>query len=200
MLECPKCHAQNLPNSHYCDECGSELTDANKETVGTLPTLPAESELLSNETQLQLVVQAPSNTITSTTADDISPQLTLPANSIKAALPTTSSQVLKNNLQRSSVSQRQTVGKVGSFFSNLANSCQKLISNGNAILKGLDSSAETQPSGTSVKPIMPTDSKGKTLCNKIVAALLGVGILALCIFMIGKKLTVFSLSTFIKQK
>ena len=85
MLECPKCHAQNLPNSHYCDECGSELTDANKETVGTLPTLPAESELLSNETQLQSVVQAPSNTITSTTSDDISPQLTLPANSIKAA-------------------------------------------------------------------------------------------------------------------
>lgn len=200
MLECPNCHAQNLPNSHYCDECGSELTDANKGTVGTLPVLPTESELLSSEAQLQSVIQTPNNTIDSAAANEPSPQLTLPVSNSKAALPTTSSQVLKNNLQRNSISQGTTAGKVGNFFSGLADSCQKLVSNGSTLLKGLGASTEAQPNSTSAKPIMPTDSKGKTLCNKIVAALLGVGILALCIFMIGKKLAIFSLSTFIKQK
>ncbi|HBM96598.1 TPA: hypothetical protein DD394_03595 [bacterium UBP9_UBA11836] len=202
MLECPKCHAQNLPNSLYCDECGFKLAEANKKTVGTLPASPAESECISNEAQVQsqAVMQTPNNAIAPGTSNEPSTQLNLPVNNTKATLPTTASQVLKNNLQKNGTAQGMTVGRVGSFFSNLVNSCQKLASSGSALLKNLSSSTEVQSNSTFVKPIMPTDSKGKTLCNKIVAALLGIGILALCIFMIGKKLAIFSLSTFIKQK
>lgn len=199
MSECPQCHAQNLPNSIYCDECGCKLAQVDKEVTSAAQISPAEST--PEATQLQSAVQPTNSTDVSVVPSEPSPQLTLPtANSSKAALPTASSQVLKNNLLKRNAVQETATSKIGSFFSNLANSCQKITSSGNSLLKKLGNSSDRQPNDMSLKSSVTADSNGKTLGNKIVAALLGVGILILCIFMIGKKLAIFSLSTFIKQK
>ncbi len=201
MSECPQCHAQNLPNSIYCDECGCKLAEVGKEAISAMQISPTESESTSEATQLQSAVQPTNSTAVSVAPSEPSPQLTLPtANSSKAALPTASSQVLKNNLLKRNAVQETATSKIGSFFSNLANSCQKITSSGNSLLKKLGNSSDRQPNDMSLKSSVTADSNGKTLGNKIVAALLGVGILILCIFMIGKKLAIFSLSTFIKQK
>ncbi len=198
MSECPQCHAQNLPNSIYCDECGCKLAQADKEAISVAQMLPTESESVSEATQLQPITQPTNSAAVSVMPSEPSPQLTLPTtNSSKAALPTASSQILKSNLLKRNATQETAIGN---FFSSLANNYQKIISSGSALLKNLGNSNANRSNDAPQKSSLTTDSNGKTLGNKIVAALLGIGILALCIFMIGKKLAIFSLSTFIKQR
>ncbi len=201
MSECPQCHAQNLPNSIYCDECGCKLAEVGKEAISAAQVSPAKSESISEVTQLQPIAQSTNSTAVSVAPSEPSPQLTLPTtSSSKAALPTASSQVLKSNLLKRNAAQETTTSKIGNFFSSLVNGCQKITSSGSSLLKNLGNSDANQSNEAPLKSPLTPDSNGKTLGNKIAAALLGIGILALCIFMIGKKLAIFSLSTFIKEK
>ncbi len=211
MSECPRCHAQNLPNSTYCDMCGCELARVDKEAVTPEPILATTSESSARPSAdkgqsypVELVPSGPNNLSSPSgpaPAPEPSPQLTLPVSNNKAALPTTSSRVLKDNLlKRKAAGGITSSKKIGNFLSDWLNSCQKILSEGGSWLKKASNSNSNQLGITSLKPPTPTESKGKALCNKIVAALLGVGVLALCIFMIGKKMAIFSISTFIKQK
>lgn len=197
MLECPQCHNQNLPNSTYCDRCGCELTKVSEEAAHSVPILPngqtADAEQFSHIPQAE-------GTVPPVSQSEASPQLTLPIGGSKAALPTASSQILKTNLLKRNAVQEATTDNIKGFFSSLADGFQKIIANGSALLNRSNSSADNQPNVTAFKPSVPMESKGKVLWNKIVAALLGIGVLALCILMIGKKLAIFSLSIFTKQK
>ena len=198
MTECPKCHAQLLPNSIYCEMCGCELAKANTEAALSRKAL--EVEPMASEVQLQSAALPLRDAASAARVSqaEFSPQLTLPTGNGKAALPTAPSQVLQTNLLKRNASQDSSVGKVGNFASELLNKCKEIFTSGSSLLRSFNGSDKGQPTQYHA-PVQP-ESSNKALWNKILAALLGVGVLGLCIFMIAKKLATSSLSIFTKQK
>ncbi|MGM9992032.1 MAG: zinc ribbon domain-containing protein [Candidatus Bruticola sp.] len=202
MSECPKCHTQVLPNSRYCDMCGYELA---KDTISDPQSF---SHIVQNDTdEAKSDLKADTAAVACNGADEQSShsesetQFNLAANGSKAALPSSPSKILQTTKLRSqNVRAKSTIPAEG-FLTSLADKIRTTAAEVNlsakTFISNINKASSTKTGGEFTSSAPGEDNQAKVIANKIIAALLGIGMLILCIFIIAKKLTLATLSPFI---
>ncbi|MGM9999397.1 MAG: zinc-ribbon domain-containing protein [Candidatus Bruticola sp.] len=205
MSECPKCHTQVLPNSRYCDMCGYELVEAE---VLTQPNFSSDTQ--SNPTESKSPLAAEVLDMQTSEAEEENGQKETEKQSApvtggsKAALPSTPSQILRTTKLRSQNTQIKSSLHTEGFLIGLADRIRSAAAEVSSATKTFISKNSKTSSAGNHSPQSPAsasteESTGQTIANKIIAALLGIGVLVLCIFMIAKKLALSALSPFNKN-